>query len=72
MLTPSLTPHACEIGPSIPQVGVDALPIRQVKCDSPEDLLQAEGGERFDDALRRFTPQERIYDGVEGNSLPAM
>jgi hypothetical protein len=70
MLTPSFVSHTCELGPSTPKVGVDALPIRQVKCDSPEHLLQAEGGERFGDAFRRFASQEGIYNGVKGNPAP--
>ena len=70
MPTPSIVSHTCELGPCIPQVGVDDLPMRQVKCNSPEDLLQAEGWERFDDALRRFAPQEGIYDGVKRNPAP--
>ncbi len=70
MLTPSFVPHTCKLGPFIPQVGVDTLPIRKVKRDSPENLLQAEGRERFDDAFRRFAAEEGIYDRVEGNSAP--
>ena len=70
MLTPGYISHTCEFGLSIQQVCVDALPVRQVECDSPEDLFQTEGRERFDDAFRRFAPQEGIYDGVKGNSAP--
>jgi len=65
MLTPSFVSHTCELGPGIQQIGVNTLPIRKVKSDSPEHLLQAEGGERLDDAFRRFAPQEGIYDRVE-------
>jgi hypothetical protein len=68
MPPPSFVSHACELGPSVSQIGIDALPIRQVKRDSPEDLLQGEGRERIDDAFRRFAPLEGIYDRVEGNS----
>src|ERR1039457_1788234 len=70
MLTPSFVSHTCELDSSIPQVRVDALPVRKVKCDGPEYLLQAEGRERFDDAFRRLTPQEGIYHGVKGNPAP--
>jgi hypothetical protein len=68
MLTPGLVSHARELGPSGLQIGVDGVPIRQVKCDSPEDLLQGEGRERFGDAFGRFTPQEGVCDGVKGDS----
>jgi hypothetical protein len=44
--------------------------MRQVKCNGAENLLQAEGWERFDDAFRRFAPQEGICDGVKGNPAP--
>ena len=70
MLTPSFVSHKRELNSSIPQVCVDALPIRKVKCDGSEHLFQTEGRERFDDAFRRLAPQERIYDGVKGNPAP--
>jgi hypothetical protein len=70
MLTPRFVPHKRKLDPSIPQVAVDTLPVRKVKCDSPEHLLQSEGRERFDDAFRRFAAEEAIYDGVEGNTAP--
>ena len=65
MLTSRFVPHTCELGPSIPQVSVDALSIRKVKCDGPEHLFQTEGWERFDDSFRRLAAQEGIYNGVK-------
>src|ERR1022692_2792372 len=83
MLTPSFVSHTCELGPSTPKVGVDALPIRQVKCDSPEHLLQAEGGERFGDALPfrgkgktvpqdLFEPSQYPWPNVRGHLPPGI
>jgi hypothetical protein len=70
MVMPSFVSHACELDSSFPQVRVDALPIRKVKCNGPEHLLQAEGRKRFDDAFRRLAPQECINDGIKGNPAP--
>ena len=72
MLTPGFVAHTCELGPFVPQVSINALPVRKVKSDGTEHLLQAEGGERLDDALRRFAPQEGIYNRVERDPAPTI
>jgi hypothetical protein len=70
MLTASFVPHSCELHSSIPQVPVNARPIRKVKCNGPEHLFQGEGGKRVDDTFRRLAPKKGVNDGVEGNPAP--
>jgi len=69
MLTPSLFSHACELGPFLTQVGVNALPIRQAKGHSPKDLLQARAGN--DSAMPSGdAPRQGVYDGIQRSSAP--
>jgi hypothetical protein len=70
MLTPALIAHPRKLGPSIPQVTIDALSVRQVECDSPKHLFQVESGEGIDNAFGRFASQKGIHHGVKRNSAP--
>jgi hypothetical protein len=64
---PALIAYLRELGPSIPQVTINALSIRQVECDSPKHLFQVQGGEGIDYAFRRFAAQKGIHHGVKRN-----